>query len=166
MTQHVCLDPAMVDRYLSSLAHVTPTCKAAYGSVLRQWQSFMASQTGEPLVSVESLSHWLRARASSWSLAMLCHRLRIVDRFLDWLVHMGHLSRNPLADLQHTYGRHQRRAIVGALLHVDPLQTLQSLRPLRRFGSHLGAVMQNHLQRMRALGYRYEREEQHLIRLT
>jgi len=57
MTQHVCLDPAMVDRYLSHLAHVTPPCKAAYGSVLHQWQSFMANQTVEPLVSVESLSY-------------------------------------------------------------------------------------------------------------
>jgi integrase/recombinase XerD len=164
MIPHICLDPAMVDRYLSHLVHVTPPCKATYGAVLRQWQSFMASQTGKPPVSVESLSHWLRSRASSWSLAMLCHRLRIVDRFLDWLVHRGHLSCNPLAELQHMYGRQQRRAIVSALLCVDPLSALQSLRPLSRFGSHLGAAMQNHLQRMRTLGYRYEREEQHLVR--
>jgi len=116
------------------------------------------------VASVEDIRHWLRTRAAVWSLEMLLHRLRIIDRFLDWLVLTAQLPSNPLAELQHRYGRRQRRAIVCALLSADPQSALKRLRPLARFGSHLGSAMQDHLHRMRTLGYRYERDEQHLVR--
>lgn len=157
-------DPTLVARYLHHLSTITPAGKAAYGSVLRQWQSSMASQGTKAVVSVDDISHWLRSHAAVWSLEMLLHRLRIIDRFLDWLVLTAQLPSNPLAELQQQYGRRQRRAIVCALLSADPQSALNRLRPLARFGSHLGPAMQDHLQRMRTLGYRYERDEQHLVR--
>jgi len=43
-----------------------------------------------------------------------------------------------------------------------PEQALQALQPLPRYGSHLGAVMREHVERMRTLGYRYTHENRFL----
>ena len=46
----------------------------------------------------------------------------------------------------------------GALISLDPDQALQALRPMPRYGSHLGSIMHEHIQRMRTLGCRYGHE--------
>jgi integrase/recombinase XerD len=157
-------DPTLVDRYLHQLSGVQPANKARYGAVLRQFQVFVNGAPGESILSLETLRQWLQNRRAVWPLDTLIHRLRIVDRFLDWLALSQQLPGHPLAVLRETYGRHNRGAMVRALLSAEPQQALEQLRPWPRFASHLGPAMQVHLTRMRTLGYRYEREEYHLLR--
>jgi integrase len=102
-------------------------------------------------------------RLAVWPFDTLMHRLCIVERFLDWLVQRQQLPSHPLAELRQTYGRHKRRGIVRALLSPEPQKALDHLRPLPRFASHLGTARQVHLERMRTLGYRYERAEYQLL---
>ena len=157
-------DPTLVDRYLHQLCGVAPANKLRYGYVLRQFQAFVNGPQAESALSLETLRRWLQNRRAVWPVDTLIHRLRIVDRFLDWLALGQQLPSHPLAVLRETYGRHNRRRIVHALLNAAPQQALDHLRPLPRFASHLGMAMQAHLARMRTLGYRYEREEHHLLR--
>jgi integrase len=70
---------------------------------------------------------------------------------------------NPFAELRQQYG--QRIApIVRALVGGDPAAALQRLRPSPRYGSFLGQLMREHVERMRSVGYRYERHENALLR--
>ena len=55
--------------------------------------------------------------------------------------------------------------IVRALLAAEPAEALDALRPLPRFGSHLGPAMRQHLAHRRSLGFRYEREQWRLLQL-
>jgi integrase len=85
-----------------------------------------------------------------------------VDSFLDWMVSNQLIVSNPLAELRQIYGQYATAPIVRALLSPNPAQALETLRPLPRFGSHLGPAMQEHIARMRALGFRYRHEGRYL----
>ena len=165
MTAYPLADPTLVDRYLHQLCGVKPATKTRAGYTLRQFQTFVNDQRTDPAISLELLRQWMQNRIEVWTFESLMERLRIVERFLDWLVQSQQLlsDPHPLADLRQTYGRRNRRLIVRALLSAEPQKELDQLRPLPRFASHLGAEMQLHLSRMRTLGYRYERQEQHLL---
>src|SRR5262249_44414804 len=76
----------------------------------------------------------------------------------DWLVQRNVLRSHPLQDLQRRYQCRSIRAITGALMSSNPDHALEALRPLPRYGSHLGSIMREHIQRMRNLGCRYGHE--------
>jgi integrase/recombinase XerD len=80
----------------------------------------------------------------------------LVSRFLDWLVAQAALARNPIVELRHQYNCRSTAAVVRALLSPKPNEALEALRPLPRYGSHLGSVIREHVQRMQTLGLRYD----------
>jgi hypothetical protein len=84
---------------------------------------------------------------------MVCHRARLVERFLEWSQALGVIDTNPFAELHRSYGP-RTTPIVRALLSEDVEAALRDLRPVPRFGSFLGKVMAEHLGLMRSLGYR------------
>jgi integrase/recombinase XerD len=105
----------------------------------------------------------LKERRQKWPLHMVCHRARLVERFLEWSQAHGVISANPFAELHRHYGP-RTTPIVRALLSEDVEAALQELRPLPRFGSFLGKLMEEHVTQMRSLGYRYDVNEGMLLR--
>jgi integrase/recombinase XerD len=155
-------DFVLIESYLQQ-GVLRDTTKGPYRSVIRGFQAFVSDTfPGQPF-SQEVLRGWLYDRGKEWSFETLIQETRQINRFLDWLVTVGSLSVNPLAQLRQVYGRNNMPNIVRALLSSDPIGALESLRPMPRFASHLGPLMLDHLKRMRALGYRYESEEQKLL---
>ena len=119
-------------------------------------------RAGDEPFALSTVESWLQERAKDWSLRTLVAGAQSVDRFLDWLVANNLLAANPWGELCGQYG--QRTApIVRAILSPDPARALEALRPLPHFGSHLGEAMLRHIQRMRSLGFRYEREASRLL---
>src|SRR2546427_10483883 len=87
---------------------------------------------------------------------------RRTEGFLEWLVGEGILLETPWTPLGAAYGR-RIAPIVRALLEPNPSEALDALRPLPRFGSHLGPAMRQHLAHRHSLGFRYEREQERLL---
>ncbi len=130
-----------------------------YRSVIRGFQEFVTSRfPGQP-ISQDILGAWLYDRGKEWSFETLVRESLVINRFLDWLATNGDIPVNPLTPLLQMGGRRGMPEIVRALLSSDPERVLDSSRPRPRFASHLGPQMLDHLNRMRALGYRYESEE-------
>jgi len=134
-----------------------------YACMLRDFQCFVAEHAPGQPPSLPTVEKWLRARRLQWPLHMVCHRARLIERFLEWLQAKGAITTNPFVDLHRDYGRHTP-AIVRALLSEDAEAALQKLRPLPRFGSLLGPLMQEHVAQMRSIGRRYNAAERQLLR--
>jgi integrase/recombinase XerD len=149
----------LVRRYLRTLGLRS---SGSQRCVLNNFQRFVAGRAGDEPFALSTVESWLQERARDWSLRTLAAGAQSVDRFLDWLVANNLLAANQWSDLCRQYG--QRTApIVRAILSPDPAQALGALRPLPRFGSYLGEAMLKHIQRMRSLGFRYEREASRLL---
>jgi integrase len=134
-----------------------------YVYVIRQFQLFVSQYgAGEP-PSVSILQHWLKDRRLRWPMHMVFHHARLVERFLDWLLSTGAIPSSPFAELHGFYGL-RTAPIVRALLSEDAEAALQQLRPIPRFGSFLGKLMEEHVVQMRSLGYRYDVNEGMLLR--
>jgi len=147
---------AAIDAYVNSLSLRTALAQHSYRCLLREFaRSVVAHRRGVPLSRVH-IEAWLRERATVWPLQMILKRARLADRYLDWLVVNGHLAQNPFSALRHTYGQRVTTPIVRALLSPDPSFALTALRPAPRFASHWGPAMRDHIERMRALGFRYD----------
>jgi len=135
-----------------------------YGHILRAFQCFVSKHSDGELLSVSIVQQWLQERRRKWPLHMVCHRARLVERFLEWSHGHGVISTNPFAELHRDYGS-RTTPIVRALVSEDVEAALQKLRPLPRFGSFLGELMEEHVKLMRSLGYRYDVNEAMLLRL-
>lgn len=133
-----------------------------YGHILRAFQSSVVECSTAPL-SVPNLQEWLREKRRMWPLHMVCHRARLVERFLEWSQAHNVISTNPFAELHRHYGP-RTTPIVRALVSDDVEVALRELRPVPRFGSFLGKVMAEHVGLMRSLGYRYHVNERMLLR--
>lgn len=150
-------DGIAITRYLSQLRLRSPTSPIYYRQVLRSFQEVVVRHQCSPSqVSREVLQAWLRERAMHWPVTTLLHRARIVNRFLDFLVHEGLIASNPIADLRAQYCVQSSKPILQALLAPDPDQALEALRQLPPFGSVLGDTMRDHIALMRTRGFRYE----------
>jgi len=152
-------DGTLVRRYLRTLGLRS---SGSQRCVLNNFQRFVTGRAGDEPFALSTVESWLRERARDWSLRSLVAGAQSVDRFLDWLVANNLLAANPWADLCGKYGQHTA-PVVRAILSPDPVRALEALRPLPRFGSHLGEAMRQHIQRMRSLGFRYEREASRLL---
>jgi integrase len=151
-----------VGRFLSHERFRHPETGRIYGHILRAFQSSVIEcSTGA--VSVSSLQEWLREKRRVWPLHMVCHRARLVERFLEWSQAHGVIATNAFAELHRHYGP-RTTPIVRALVGDDAEAALRQLRPVPRFGSLLGKVMAEHVQLMRSLGYRYDVNERMLLR--
>jgi len=98
-----------------------------------------------------------------WPVYILYHRTLLVERYLKWLQDQGVIATNPFAELHRQYGP-RTTPIVRALVSEDSDAAFQRLRRLPRFGSFLGKVMEQHVVHMRALGYRYDTNEEMMLR--
>ena len=103
-----------------------------YGFILRAFQhSVFECSAGAPL-SVSNLQQWLREKRKKWPLHMVCHRARLVERFLEWSQAHGVICVNPFAELHRQYGP-RTTPIIRALISDDVEAALSKLRPVLRF---------------------------------
>lgn len=164
---HRDADP--VESFLRLLRFRHVTSGRSYASILRGFQRFALTHAGGEPLTVEVVQRWLNdriprhGRIPRLPMRDVCHHARLVDRFLEWMKSRGDLPNNPFAELRQQYG-HRTAPIVRALLSDDPAAALLRLRPPPRYGSFLGPLMREYVERMRSLGYRYERNENALLR--
>lgn len=128
----------------------------SYCCVLREFQRFLSHDSPPRTLTPATLRAWLEDRKKQSSLGLVVHRAQLVSRFLDWLVAGGSIVNNPLAELRREYNCRSTAAIVRALFSPQPNEALEALRPLPRYGSHLGDIIRKHVQRMQTLGLRYD----------
>ena len=128
----------------------------SYCCVLRDFQRFVSQSSPPGMLTQATLHAWLEERKKQRSLDLVVHRAQLVSRFLDWLVVCGAVVSNPLAELRRQYDCRSTAAIVRALFSAQPNEALEALRPLPRYGSHLGGLIRAHVQRMQTLGLRYD----------
>lgn len=162
MTRSSSAGANSIGRFLSHQRFRHPETGRIYGHILRAFQSSVIEcAIGGP--SVSSLQEWLREKRRVWPLHMVCHRARLVERFLEWSQAHGVIATNAFAELHRHYGP-RTTPIVHALVSDDAEAALRKLRPVPRFGSFLGKMMAEHVRLMRSLGYRYDVNECMLLR--
>jgi integrase/recombinase XerD len=150
-------DGSAITRYLRQLRLRSPTSPIYYRQVLCSFQEVVVRRQCPPSqVSRDALEAWLRERAVQWPTSTLLHRARIVNRFLDFLVHEGLIASNPVADLRAQYCVKCSKPIMRALLTPEPDRVLEALRQFPPFGSVLGDLMRDHIALMRTRGFRYQ----------
>jgi integrase/recombinase XerD len=150
---------AVIDRYVRSLRVRSDNTRRLYRLELAAFRRFMIKRGDRDEVTEDALSAWVQARARQIPLSLVVDRASNVNHFLDALVRDGSLPGNPFVGIRDRYGVRRLAPIVRALASVDPAQALEALRPLPRWGSPLGPLMQDHLALMRAMGYRYTSQE-------
>jgi hypothetical protein len=148
-------DESLLTRYIEQLRYRET---ATYRSWLRQFQRFVEKHSPHGRLTERLFRMWVRKRAQESARSFVIRQTEFVKNFLDWLVAEKVLRSHPLQHLQRKYECRSIRAIAGALMNSNPNQALEALRPLPRYGSHLGTVIRQHIQRMRTLGYRYGHE--------
>jgi integrase/recombinase XerD len=152
-----------VERFLQQQHFRLRTTHRTYACVIRGFQRFVLRHAGGAPPTTSLVRRWLHDRILQWPLHTVCHHACTVDRFLGWMEDCGAVPSNPFAELRREYGR-RTGPIVRALLSEDPDAALQRLRPPPRFSSFLGPLMQEHVERMRSVGYCYDSHEQKLLR--
>ena len=155
-------DETLIRQYVETLALRSPSSQAAARSHLRRFQQFVIAHASHPPLSRSTLEVWLRDLRTRVSLRSVIESARRTEGFLEWLVGEGRLRETPWTPLGAAYGR-RIAPIVRALLEPNPREALDALRPLPRFGSHLGPAMRQHLAHRHSLGFRYEREQERLL---
>lgn len=153
------------DDFIRRMNLRNPITIRVYRCILNGFGRFVAEQALDQSISRETIQHWLNDRMRVWPLHLVEHRACLVDRFLDWLVKEGALSNNPFANLRTEYAQRSTAPVVRCLLDPNCNAALEALRPLPKFGSFLGPVMSDHINLMRAMGYRYNTHEEHMLRL-
>jgi hypothetical protein len=152
-----------VGRFLRNQRFRHRETRRIYGHILRAFQASVGEGSIGSSVSVSNLQEWLCEKRQMWPLHMVCHRARLVERFLEWSQALGVIDTNPFAELHRHYGP-RTAPIVRALVSDDVAAALRDLRPEPRFGSFLGKMMAEHVELMRSLGYRYDVNEGMLLR--
>jgi integrase len=110
------------------------------------------------------LEAWLNEMETRGRAPALLNQTHIVDRFLDYLVEMGLIANNPIAELRRLHNVAQNKPIWRALASPSPDESLAALRRPARFGSVLGDFMRDHVALMRSRGYQYETQAHWLLR--
>ena len=155
---------AVIRQHLRQV-RLRPASVKTYLPMLAEFQQFVMDHSPEQCVSRPILEKWLRQRSSFSSAETIMHRVWPINRFLDWLADRGLIASNPLEDLRKDLGTRDTAQIIRALLSSDSATALDVLRPVPRFESRLGPVMQNYVFLKRSLGFRYCTQELQLLRL-
>jgi integrase len=151
MTAWTDPDRTIISRYLGQL-RLSSQARSVYAQVLRDFQAVAERRRA---VDQKTLEAWLREWGKHWQQSTLLHRARIVDRFLDHLVELELITSNPIAVLRSELSVKQSRPIWQALASPKSDRALGALRRPKPFGSELGEIMREHVERMRKRGYRY-----------
>ncbi|MFD2051864.1 tyrosine-type recombinase/integrase [Mesorhizobium calcicola] len=154
-------DRATIDRYVASLGLRSMKSRTCYRQVLHGFQD--VAERYEAL-NQEVLLAWLRESAIRRATSTLLHRTRIIDRFLERLVEIGAIERNPVVALRDECNIKQCMPIWRALASRDPKQAVAELRQPRPFCSVLGEMMAEHVAMMRRRGYKYTSQPLLLLR--
>ena len=163
MTRISPVDATLIERFLRTHHFRHPITAKNYAGTLRNFNGFVAKYGAEASPTVAIMQQWLKERSLVWPAHILYHRTCLVERYLKWLQEQAVIALNPFAELHRLYGP-RTTPIVRALVSEDSEAALEQLRRLPRFGSFLGRVMEEHVTHMRTLGYRYETEEELLLR--
>lgn len=150
-------DAALFHHYVRWLQMRNRNAQLSYLSVLRRFQQFITMHAPDGPLSPATVQKWVCEVTAASSVRMAVHRAHTVNGFLNWLVTRRYLSANPFAELRHSYGG-STAEIVRGLANPNSEEALAALRPSPRFSSHLGSVMQEHINRMQTLGMRYRHE--------
>jgi integrase/recombinase XerD len=154
-----------IERFLRPRRIRHPQTPKTYSRILHGFQDLVWRHELSPSrVSRRSLEAWLQERNAEWSASTVLHSACIVDRFLDFLVQEGSIASNPVAELCAKYCVRGSATILRALLAPEPERALEALRQLPQFGSVLGDLMRNHVERMRMKGFRYNTESRVFLR--
>jgi integrase/recombinase XerD len=145
-------DRVLITSYLGTLRLRSANSRTYYRQVLHGFQDVAERYADMDRQAIEA---WLQEWGASWRRSTLLHRARIVDRFLDHLVEMHAIARNPIAVLRCEYSVKQSNPIWRALASTGPDRSLAALRRPKPFGSVLGKLMGDHVALMRGRGYRY-----------
>jgi integrase len=151
MTAWIDPDRKIVSRYVRQL-RLGSNAHSVYTQVLHDFQAVAERRR---VVDRKTLEVWLREWGARRQSSTLLHRARIIDRFLDHLVELKLIASNPIAVLRSELSVKQSRPIWQALASRKPNQALTALRRPKPFGSVLGQIMREHVERMRTRGYRY-----------
>lgn len=155
-------DAEAVDAFLRQQQFRNRTTVRVYRCIIHGFLRFARKHVGCGPLTVLLVKQWLDDRMLHWPLHLVCHRARIIDRFLQWMERDCTVQSNPFDQLRQLYGR-RSAPVVRALLSDDPGE-LRRLRGLARYASFLGPLMREHVARMRTLGYLYETSERALLR--
>jgi integrase/recombinase XerD len=153
-------DETLINQFVKQLNLICYS--APYRSVLRKFQRFVTQRFPKRAFSEAVLCAWLKHELKTGPLPLVVHRGQLVNRFLDWLAARGAIAANPIAELRRKYGCRSSAAVLRALAGKQPHKALESLRPPLRYGSHLGPIMREHVNRMRTRGLRYRHENRFL----
>ena len=163
MTRPSPVDTKLIERFVRNQHFRHPATPKNYAGTLRNFNGFVATHGAGASPTVSIVQQWLKERSLKWPAHILFHRTFLVERYLKWLQDQGVIASNPFAGLHRQYGP-RTTAIVRALVSEHSNAALHQLRRLPRFGSFLGSVMEEHVAHMRALGYRYDTNEELLLR--
>ena len=156
-------DANLIDRFLECRRFRHSETSKNYSGTLRDFQQFIAMHYVTEVLTVSILQRWLKVRSLRCATHTLASRARIVERYLQWLRDQELIPENPFAILHKRYGS-KTAPIVHALVQENANEALEQLRTTPRFASHLGKVMEQHVNHMQSLGYRYKINERLLLR--
>ena len=162
MTCPSLADAILIERFLRTQHFRHVATPKNYAGTLRNFTGFVLKHSEAAAPTVSIMQQWLKERSLKWPAHILYHRTLLIERYLQWLQKQGVIVSNPFAELHRQYGP-RTTPIVRALVSEDS-NTLQQLRRLPAFGSFLGRVMKDHVAHMRTLGYRYDTNEELLLR--
>lgn len=148
-------DGAAVERFIRRTTLKTERARRRFRNELLAFQRFTIHYNPRDPLTEDSLGAWVKSRARQIDLSIVIDHASKIDRFLESLAGDGLLNANPFTTIRSRYGEHRRAPIVRALASQHVSLALEALRPLPRWGSHLGPVMREHVQLMQAMGYRY-----------
>lgn len=151
----------LIARYLAGLGLRSTNSRTYYKQVLHSFQDVAARHTE---LGQDVLAAWLRAWSDRWAATTLLHRTRIIDRFLDHILQIRAIDRNPVVALREECNIKQCMPVWRALASRDPEQALAELHQPKPFGSVLGAIMAEHVALMRNRGYKYTAQPVWLLR--
>jgi len=152
MTRWPDSERLLIARYLAGLGLRSSNSRTYYKQALHSFQD-VAERHAE--LGKDMLAAWLRASSERWAATTLLNRARVIDRFLDHLLEIRAIERNPITTLREACNIEQCIPIWRALASRDPDRALANLHRPKRFGSALGAVMAEHVALMRNRGYKY-----------
>ncbi len=163
MTLPSPVDTKHIEQFLRAQNFRHPATLKNYAGMLRNFNSFVAKHGAEASPTVLIVQRWLKDRSLKWQTHILFHRTFLVERYLKWLEDHAAIASNPFAELHRQYGP-RTTPIIRALVSEHSNVALEQLRRPPRFGSFIGSVMQEHIAHMRLLGYRYDTNEELLLR--
>lgn len=111
----------LIARYLAGLSLRHADSCASYRQVLNSFQD-VAECHAE--LGKDVLVAWLQTSSDHWMPTTLLNRTRIIDRFLDHLLNIGAIERNPVTALCEACNIKRCRPVWRALASHDPNRPL------------------------------------------